>query len=90
MGRGQWGVCTGVCVCVCVCVCVRVRVRVRVCVCDVLCVVLSRLSQVLEGHTDEIFSCSFNYEGDIIITGVGRHFYYSNYNYAFYITTTPY
>lgn len=25
--------------------------------------------QVLEGHTDEIFSCSFNYEGDIIITG---------------------
>lgn len=25
--------------------------------------------QTLEGHTDEIFSCSFNYEGDIIITG---------------------
>jgi len=24
---------------------------------------------VLEGHTDEIFSCSFNYEGDVIITG---------------------
>ena len=26
-------------------------------------------AQVLEGHTDEIFSCSFNYEGDFIITG---------------------
>ena len=25
--------------------------------------------QVLEGHTDEIFSCAFNYEGDFIITG---------------------
>lgn len=25
--------------------------------------------QVLEGHTDEIFSCSYNYEGNIIITG---------------------
>ncbi|KAB1279281.1 Dynein assembly factor with WDR repeat domains 1 [Camelus dromedarius] len=25
--------------------------------------------QVLEGHTDEIFSCAFNYKGDIIITG---------------------
>ena len=25
--------------------------------------------QVLEGHTDEIFSCAFNYEGSIIITG---------------------
>ena len=25
--------------------------------------------QVLEGHTDEIFSCAFNYEGDTIITG---------------------
>ena len=24
---------------------------------------------VLEGHTDEIFSCAFNYEGDTIITG---------------------
>lgn len=26
-------------------------------------------SQILEGHTDEIFSCAFNYEGDFIITG---------------------
>lgn len=25
--------------------------------------------QVLEGHTDEIFSCAFNYEGDFVITG---------------------
>lgn len=25
--------------------------------------------QVLEGHTDDIFSCAFNYEGDTIITG---------------------
>ena len=25
--------------------------------------------QVLEGHSDEIFSCAFNYEGDTIITG---------------------
>lgn len=25
--------------------------------------------QILEGHTDEIFSCAFNYKGDIIITG---------------------
>lgn len=25
--------------------------------------------QILEGHTDEIFSCAFNYEGDTIITG---------------------
>lgn len=25
--------------------------------------------QVLEGHTDEIFSCAFNYEGETIITG---------------------
>ena len=30
--------------------------------------------QVLEGHTDEIFSCSFNYEGNIVITGL--YFYY--------------
>ena len=27
------------------------------------------LLQELEGHNDEIFSCSFNYEGDTIITG---------------------
>ena len=27
------------------------------------------MNQVLEGHTDEIFSCAFNYEGNIIITG---------------------
>ena len=27
------------------------------------------LAQTLEGHTDEIFSCAFNYEGDFIITG---------------------
>eukprot|EP00955_Chlamydomonas_euryale_P019989 213098-Chlamydomonas_euryale.AAC.5 len=25
--------------------------------------------QILEGHTDEIFSCAFNYEGDFVITG---------------------
>jgi len=25
--------------------------------------------QILQGHTDEIFSCQFNYEGDTIITG---------------------
>lgn len=25
--------------------------------------------QVLAGHTDEVFSCAFNYEGDSIITG---------------------
>jgi WD40 repeat protein len=25
--------------------------------------------QVLEGHTDEIFSCAFNYEGDTLISG---------------------
>ena len=25
--------------------------------------------QALEGHTDEIFSCAFNYEGDTVITG---------------------
>jgi len=25
--------------------------------------------QVLDGHTDEIFSCVFNYEGDTILTG---------------------
>ncbi|POI35468.1 hypothetical protein CIB84_000781 [Bambusicola thoracicus] len=25
--------------------------------------------QTLEGHTDEIFSCAFNYKGNIIITG---------------------
>jgi hypothetical protein len=25
--------------------------------------------QVLDGHSDEIFSCAFNYEGDTIITG---------------------
>lgn len=26
--------------------------------------------QILEGHTDEIFSCAFNYEGNTIITGM--------------------
>lgn len=26
--------------------------------------------QVLEGHTEEIFSCAYNYEGDVIITGL--------------------
>ena len=26
--------------------------------------------QILEGHTDEIFSCAFNYEGNTIITGI--------------------
>jgi len=32
--------------------------------------------QILEGHSDEIFSSAFNYEGDIIITGIekGRKF----------------
>lgn len=29
----------------------------------------STAAQILEGHTDEIFSCAFNYEGDTIITG---------------------
>lgn len=29
--------------------------------------------QTLEGHTDEIFSCAFNYDGDIIITGPTQH-----------------
>ena len=28
---------------------------------------------MLEGHTDEIFSCSFNYEGDVIITGIKKN-----------------
>jgi WD40 repeat protein len=32
-------------------------------------VLLHCTSQVLSGHTDEIFSCAFNYEGDSIITG---------------------
>ena len=32
-----------------------------------------QLQQVLEGHTDEIFSCAFNYEGNIIITGNTVH-----------------
>ena len=27
-------------------------------------------TQCLEGHSDEIFSCAFNYTGDIIITGI--------------------
>jgi len=27
------------------------------------------LAQTLEGHTDEIFSCAYNYGGDILITG---------------------
>lgn len=27
------------------------------------------LLQTLDGHTDEIFSCAFNYEGNTIITG---------------------
>jgi dynein assembly factor with WDR repeat domains 1 len=26
--------------------------------------------QIIEGHTDEIFSCAFNYEGNTIITGM--------------------
>ena len=25
--------------------------------------------QTLSGHTDEVFSCAFNYDGDYIITG---------------------
>ncbi len=25
--------------------------------------------QVLDGHSDEIFSCAFNYNGDTVITG---------------------
>jgi len=25
--------------------------------------------QVLDGHTDEIFCCAFNYDGNTIITG---------------------
>lgn len=31
---------------------------------------ICNILQVLEGHTDEIFSCAFNYEGDTIITGI--------------------
>jgi dynein assembly factor with WDR repeat domains 1 len=31
--------------------------------------------QIIEGHTDEIFSCAFNYEGNTIITGM-RNFYW--------------
>ena len=27
-----------------------------------------KCEQTLEGHKDEIFSCAFNYDGDIIIT----------------------
>ena len=34
-----------------------------------LCVIVCVTVQLLEGHTDEIFSCAFNYEGDTIITG---------------------
>ena len=30
--------------------------------------------QILEGHTDEIFSCAFNYEGDTVITGTSLRF----------------
>lgn len=33
--------------------------------------------QILEGHTDEIFSCAFNYKGDIIITGNFLGFFYT-------------
>ena len=33
------------------------------------CLVLGNCQQVLDGHTDEIFSCVFNYEGDTILTG---------------------
>ena len=36
---------------------------------SLLTVFFSSTLQVLEGHTDEIFSCAFNYEGNIIITG---------------------
>ena len=25
--------------------------------------------QMLEGHTDEVFSCQFNYSGDMLISG---------------------
>ena len=32
-------------------------------------IVTGECIQVLEGHTDEIFSCIYNYEGDIILTG---------------------
>lgn len=34
-----------------------------------LCCCVCLLNQVLSGHSDEIFSCAFNYEGDSIITG---------------------
>ena len=30
---------------------------------------LRACAKVLEGHSDEIFSCAFNYEGDTVITG---------------------
>ena len=30
---------------------------------------VSESAKVLEGHSDEIFSCAFNYEGDTVITG---------------------
>lgn len=30
---------------------------------------LGEYQQTLDGHTDEIFSCAFNYEGDTVITG---------------------
>ena len=32
------------------------------------CLVVHML-QVLEGHGDEVFGCSFNYMGDLILTG---------------------
>ncbi|KAL0168738.1 hypothetical protein M9458_036960, partial [Cirrhinus mrigala] len=39
----------------------------------VWCVNTGACLQVLEGHSDEIFSCAFNYEGDTIITGNYTH-----------------
>jgi len=30
---------------------------------------IGKCLQALEGHTDEIFSCVYNYEGDTILTG---------------------
>ena len=30
---------------------------------------MARRLQTLDGHTDEIFSCAFNYAGNTIITG---------------------
>ncbi len=40
--------------------------------------------QIIEGHTDEIFSCAFNYEGNTIITGTTIFYWLIIYLYSFY------